>query len=80
MESTDMSLGDCVTFVMDRYLADLQGEVPSNLHALIIDEVERALLANTLQHCSGQRGMAAQWLGINRSTLRKKLQAYGLDT
>lgn len=80
MGTTDMSLSDCVTLIMDRYLADLQGEVPSNLHALIIDEVERALLANTLQHCSGQRGTAAQWLGINRNTLRKKLQAYGLDT
>ncbi|MBU2822654.1 Fis family transcriptional regulator, partial [Acidithiobacillus ferrooxidans] len=51
-----------------------------NLHALIVEEVERALLAHTLQHCGGQRGMAAQWLGINRNTLRKKLQTYGLDT
>ena len=80
METTNLSLSDCVMLVMDRYLADLQDEAPSNLHALIMDEVERALLANTLQHCSGQRGMAAQWLGINRNTLRKKLQTYGLDT
>lgn len=79
METTNLSLSDCVMLVMDRYLVDLQGEAPSNLHALIMDEVERALLANTLQHCGGQRGMAAQWLGINRNTLRKKLQAYGLD-
>ena len=80
MDSTNMSLGDCVIQVMDRYLADLGGEIPGNLHALIVEEVERALLAHTLQRCGGQRSMAAQWLGINRNTLRKKLQTYGLDT
>ncbi|MFA7495139.1 MAG: helix-turn-helix domain-containing protein [Acidithiobacillus sp.] len=79
MEPSTMSLSDCVTMVLDRYFNDLCGEEPSNLHNLIIAEVERALLAHTLQHCEGQRGVAAQWLGINRNTLRKKLQHYGLD-
>ncbi|MHB1202960.1 MAG: helix-turn-helix domain-containing protein [Acidithiobacillus sp.] len=75
-----MSLGDCVELVVQQYLADLQGETPSNMHRLVMEAVERALLDTVLQHCEGQRGVAAQWLGINRNTLRKKLQSYGLET
>ncbi len=80
MESNPMSLSDCVVLIVDRYLDDLQGEIPCNLHSMVIEQVERALLEHTLKHCAGQRGLAAQWLGINRNTLRKKLQNYGLDT
>ncbi|MHB0888286.1 helix-turn-helix domain-containing protein [Acidithiobacillus sp.] len=75
-----MSIGDCVELVVQQYLADLQGETPSNMHRLVMEAVERTLLDTVLQHCAGQRGIAAQWLGINRNTLRKKLQSYGLET
>ncbi|WP_226825223.1 Fis family transcriptional regulator [Acidithiobacillus ferriphilus] len=58
METTNLSLSDCVTAVMDRYLADLQGEVPSNLHAMIIGEVESAHCLPT--RCSTVAGNAAR--------------------
>ncbi|WP_414040354.1 helix-turn-helix domain-containing protein [Acidithiobacillus sp. M4-SHS-6] len=80
MSTEFRTLSDCVIMMVDRYVEDLDGEAPNNLHAQIIEQVERALLDHTLKKCAGQRGMAAQWLGINRNTLRKKLQDYGLDT
>lgn len=80
MATESMTLSDCVVMIVDRYLDDLQGEAPNNLHTQVIEQVECALLEHTLKKCNGQRGTAAQWLGINRNTLRKKLQNYGLDT
>ena len=79
--STDAqpNLRECVETVVERYLADLEGDAPSGLHEMIIEEVERTLIATVMRHCGGQRITAAAWLGINRNTLRKKLLAYGLD-
>ncbi|MBN2680079.1 helix-turn-helix domain-containing protein [Acidithiobacillus montserratensis] len=80
MSTEFMTLSDCVIMMVDRYVEDLDGDAPHNLHAQIIEQVERALLDHTMKKCAGQRSTAAQWLGINRNTLRKKLQNYGLDT
>ena len=80
LDAEPMPLSDCVELVVQQYLTDLQGETPSNMHRLVMDAVELALLDTVLQRCAGQRGVAAQWLGINRNTLRKKLQSYGLET
>ncbi|PKY11908.1 Fis family transcriptional regulator [Acidithiobacillus marinus] len=80
MSTEFMTLSDCVIMIVDRYLKDLDGAAPDNLHAQIIEQVERTLIDHTLKKCGGQRSTAAQWLGINRNTLRKKLQNYGLDT
>ncbi len=78
-ESQAMTLRECVAAKVERYLQDLGAEVPQGLHARVMEEVERALLAKILEHCEGQKGLAAQWLGINRNTLSKKIQNYGLD-
>lgn len=69
----------CVTTSLRRYLADLRGEAPSNLHALVLEQVEKPMLEVVLAHAGGNRCKAAAMLGINRNTLRKKLQQYGLD-
>ena len=78
-DSRTPSLAECVQQAIARYLADLGETTPSNLYALTLQEVERPLLLEVLRRCNGHRGMAAQWLGINRNTLRKKLQEHGLD-
>ncbi|MDD3759892.1 MAG: helix-turn-helix domain-containing protein [Acidithiobacillus sp.] len=73
------SLRDCVLHQVGRYFADLGSEAPQNLHQKVMEEVERALLEKVLQQHAGQRGIAAQCLGINRNTLSKKIQYYGLE-
>jgi DNA-binding NtrC family response regulator len=45
-----------------------------------LDELERAHILKVLELCEGQKTKAAQMLGINRTTLWKKLRQYGLET
>ncbi len=63
---------------LDNYFADLDGQKPGNLYDMIIGEVEHAMFASVLEHTKGNQSKAAEMLGINRSTLRKKLRNFGL--
>ena len=74
-----LTLGVCVSDCIGRYLQDLGDNDPLGLHALVMQEVEKNLLIETLAHCNGHRTQAAAWLGISRNTLRKKLLEYGID-
>ncbi|MGD2185886.1 MAG: sigma-54 dependent transcriptional regulator [Desulfobacterales bacterium] len=49
----------------------VQGDVP-------LDEVEKAVILNTLEAAEGNKSEAARRLGITRKTLHKKLKAYGV--
>jgi transcriptional regulator with PAS, ATPase and Fis domain len=51
----------------------------NNLHARIVDRVEREVLSQVLSQCEGVQIKAASRLGINRNTLHKKIKDYGLD-
>jgi len=51
---------------------------PSNLYQLVMGQVERPLLARVLERCDHNQSRAAACLGINRSTLRKKLRDHDL--
>ena len=72
-------LRECVREAVDTYLQQLDGVQMSDLYAIVIREVEAPLLAAVLEHAQGNQSMAAQILGMNRGTLRKKLKLYGLD-
>ena len=76
--SAQPSLHDCVTHAVRRYLRDLGGHPAEDLHALVVQEVEKPLFAEVLLHYDGNQSRAAVALGINRSTLRKKLRQYQL--
>ena len=52
---------------------------PSRLHARVLDEVERPLIEAVLEHARGNHSRAAKWLGLTRTTLRRKVQKYGLQ-
>jgi Fis family transcriptional regulator len=73
------TLRDCVRKAMDKYFRDLDGERPGGLYQLVIAEVERPLLESVMAHVRGNQSHAAEFLGISRSTLRKKLKLYQLD-
>ncbi|MDC0948389.1 helix-turn-helix domain-containing protein [Gammaproteobacteria bacterium] len=57
----------------DRYVETLEGEDPKNLHAIVIGEAERALIESVMEFVDGNQSRAARILGINRNTLRSKL-------
>ncbi len=52
---------------------------PAQIHAIIVERVEKELIAQVLASCGGVQTKAATKLGINRNTLHKKIKDYGLD-
>ncbi len=63
---------------LDEYFARLGGRDPHPLYELVISAVERPLLRYAMTMCRDNQSAAAQLLGINRNTLRKKLLAHRL--
>lgn len=72
------TIEECVTKSLERYFKDLDGERPHGLYDMVILTVERPLLEFIMQHTDGNQSEASELLGINRNTLRKKLQQHGL--
>jgi Fis family transcriptional regulator, factor for inversion stimulation protein len=73
------SLEACVRAKLHAYFADLAGEEPSNIHDMLLRVVEKPMLEVVLEQAKHNQSRAAQWLGINRNTLRKKLVEHGLS-
>jgi two-component system nitrogen regulation response regulator GlnG len=56
----------------------LRAGTPEGLYDELLRLVEPALLEDVMRRLKGNRWVAAQWLGLNRATVRKKLALYGL--
>jgi Fis family transcriptional regulator len=61
------------------YFTNLNGHKPGDLYQLVMGEVERPLFRAVLGYTKGNQSEAAEILGINRGTLRKKLKVYKLQ-
>ncbi len=70
------SLGHYLVRSLKQYFKDMENEQVSNLHAEVIEEVERNLFQFVLKHTDGNLTQAAAILGITRTTLKKKLIRY----
>jgi Fis family transcriptional regulator len=77
-EKAGESLEQCVFRSLDQYFSNLDGAKPHALHEMVLGAIEKPLLQFALQRCEGNQSAAADLLGINRNTLRRKLQDYGL--
>lgn len=77
-ESRHAPLKECVENALQNYFQQLNGTPTANLYSMLMTEVEVPLLRATLEHTHGNQCRAAEILGINRGTLRKKLKQYGL--
>ena len=66
-------IDDCIRASLEQYFKDLRGIEPHGVHEMILRAVERPLLDVVMQHAEGNQSKAAEWLGINRNTLRRKL-------
>ena len=73
------SIEECVLQALDAYFSDLDGHGANGLYQMVIGTVEKPLLEAVLRQARGNQTKAAEILGINRGTLRKKLKQYGLD-
>lgn len=74
------TLHDYVQIVLKNYFQNLGEALPSNVYTMVISEVEKALFQGVLDYTHHNQSKAAQYLGLNRGTLRKKLREYDLDT
>jgi len=72
-------LRDYAEKALHRYFADLKGHDPSDLYEMVLGEIEPPLLRTLLEYTRGNQSRAAAILGINRSTLRKKLRHYKIN-
>lgn len=72
-------LSTTVRKLMRQYFKDLDGEKPSGIYNMVVNCVEKPLLEVVLAHAQGNQTRAAELLGINRNTLRKKMQEHGLE-
>ena len=71
-------LHDCVRASMEEFFRDLNGTDPDNLHEMLVKAVEKPLLEVVMEQAQHNQSRAAQWLGLNRNTLRKKLLEHKL--
>ena len=69
---------ETIVDVLDILWDAFEDDQPSNLYQLVMGQVERPLLARVLERCDHNQSRAAACLGINRSTLRKKLRDHDL--
>lgn len=73
------SLAHSVKSSVDQYFKDLDGEPPHAVYDMVLSCVEKPLLEYIMQHATGNQSKAAEILGLNRNTLRKKLQQYNIE-
>ena len=77
--SRENELTSTVRKVMRQYFKDLDGEKASGIYDMVVLAVEKPMLEVVMFQAQGNQTRAAELLGMNRNTLRKKLQQHGLD-
>jgi Fis family transcriptional regulator len=75
---TRKAIAESVRASVEQYFRDLRGAEPHDLHALFLAAAEKPLLEVVMQRAEGNQSRAADWLGINRNTLRRKLLEHRL--
>lgn len=74
----DNEMARSVRRAIDGYFKDLDGEKVCGVYDMVINSVEKPLLESVLTRVRGNQTHAAQMLGLNRNTLRKKMKAHGI--
>ncbi|MDF7676952.1 helix-turn-helix domain-containing protein [Neisseriaceae bacterium ESL0693] len=77
-QQNSMSIAQCIEINVRQYFADLDGEIPYAVYDMVLQQVELPLLRCVMDICEHNQTRAAQMLGLNRNTLRKKLMQYQL--
>jgi Fis family transcriptional regulator len=72
-------LADCVKKSLDEYFKHLDGQPPHAIYDMVLGCIEKPLLEYILHKVGGNQSKAAEILGLNRNTLRKKMAQYHLN-
>ena len=76
--NTGNEIGKTVEKSLDEYFRRLDGEPPHGIYDMVINHVERAVIASVMVRAGGNQTQAADMLGLNRNTLRAKLTKYDI--
>jgi Fis family transcriptional regulator len=76
MRQTSSEISETVRKSLERYFKDLDGERPRSIYDMVLRNVEKPMLETVLDKAEGNQTIAAEMLGINRNTLRKKIQQH----
>jgi Fis family transcriptional regulator, factor for inversion stimulation protein len=71
-------IDECIRDSLEIYFKDLRGSQPHDMYEMLMRVVEKPLLDVVMNHAEGNQSKAAEWLGINRNTLRRKLLEHKL--
>jgi Fis family transcriptional regulator len=63
---------------LNRYFRDLDGQTPHAIYDMVLHAIEQPMLEVVMKQANGNQTVAAEMLGINRNTLRRKLTDYDL--
>jgi Fis family transcriptional regulator len=69
---------DSVRSSLEGYFKDLRGTDPDGIYDLLVKVVEKPTLEVVMAKADHNQSRAAEWLGLNRNTLRKKLLEHKL--
>ncbi|MGE5450330.1 MAG: Fis family transcriptional regulator [Acidobacteriota bacterium] len=72
------NIQDCIRDNLEGYFQDLKGAEPDAVYDMVVRAVERPMLEVVMNRAEGNQSKAADWLGINRNTLRRKLLEHKL--
>ncbi len=78
-KNDDHTLHEYVCLMLNKYFEQLDDQKPKKVYNMVMNEVESALLKSMLNFTKNNQSKAAQFLGLSRSTLRKKLREYDYD-
>jgi Fis family transcriptional regulator, factor for inversion stimulation protein len=76
--SKDCKLSQAIIESLDDYFMHLDGQPPHAIYDMVLGCVEQPMLEFILNKVGGNQSKAAEVLGINRNTLRKKMALYKL--
>ena len=72
------NIQDAVSKNLEKYFRDLGEQPASNIYDMVVLAVEKPMIEMVMTRADSNQSQAADMLGINRNTLRKKLQQHGL--
>ena len=70
------SLSETIEAIIKRHLNSLALSEITNLHDMVLEQIEPPLLKAVIEHCRYNQSRAANLLGISRGTCRTKLKKY----
>ncbi len=76
--SNKKQIEECIRDGLEGYFTDLDGVEPAAMYDMMLKVVERPLLLVVMKHADQNQSRAAEWLGINRNTLRRRLVEHKL--